>query len=191
MRGKRGARRGARRRAAGFGLVELQLSLLLGLLVCAAILRLLLLHGGNGERLAQRLRERSLARRAFELVRVDVLSAERVEIGEAAALGSARCPLAGRRPVLRLSGAAGVITWSQGAAPSAIWRGQVLMRCGPAFDLHGAPSGGEALNRVVLDALAPQGFRARSERPGWLRLELEQRLSQPQITALELAAAQP
>ncbi len=184
-----------RHRAAGFGLVELQLSLLLGLLVCAAMLRLLLLHGGNGERLALRLRERTVARRAFELVRLDVLAADRVEIGEAAALGPARCPLAGRRPVLRLSGPAGVVIWSQGAAPSAIWRGQVLMRCGPAFDLHGAPSGGDALNRVVLDALAPQGFRAHSARAGWLRLELEQQLGQatprPQITALELAAALP
>jgi hypothetical protein len=63
--------------------------------------------------------------------------------------------LAGRSPVLHVSTASGAITYSVGAAPSAIWRGQVLMRCGPAYGLDGElTTGTQALNRVVIDGLA-------------------------------------
>ena len=64
------------------------------------------------------------------------------------------CGLSGLAVLLHLEGPAGVITYTAGAAPSAIWRGQVLMRCGPAFGLHGEPSSGQAQNRVVLDGLS-------------------------------------
>ncbi len=47
------------------------------------------------------------------------------------------------------------ITYSIGTAPSAIWRGKGLMRCGPAYGLAGELSSGAAQNRVVLDGLAP------------------------------------
>jgi hypothetical protein len=67
------------------------------------------------------------------------------------------CSLAGRTPVLHLSTAAGPITYSVGAAPSAIWRGQVLMRCGPAYGLDGMSTiGSQALNRVVIDGLTAE-----------------------------------
>ena len=48
------------------------------------------------------------------------------------------------------------IVYSVGAAPSPIWRGQVLMRCGPAYGLDGRmdPTS-NAQNRVLLDALPP------------------------------------
>ena len=67
---------------------------------------------------------------------------------------------------LQLTTTAGVITYSRGASPSSIWRGEVVMRCGPAYGLDGLLSAGAAQNRVVLDQL-PQheahGFSARHE----------------------------
>ena len=66
--------------------------------------------------------------------------------------------------------------YSLGAAPSPIWRGTVLMRCGPAFDLKGQPSAtGQPQNRVVLDAV--ETFEV-TQAPGSpvLLLELEQQI---------------
>jgi len=64
--------------------------------------------------------------------------------------------MGGRLPVLHLSTEAGPITYAVGAAPSGLWRDQVLMRCGPALDLQGQPTlAGMAQNRVVIDGLAP------------------------------------
>ena len=62
---------------------------------------------------------------------------------------------------------------------SAIWRGWVLMRCGPAFGLDGEPSRGASLNRVVLDGLAAGGVRAEASARGSLRLELSQAFAVP------------
>ena len=46
------------------------------------------------------------------------------------------------------------VLYSLGTPPSGIWRGQVLMRCGPAFDLQGRSRASSAYqNRVVLDAV--------------------------------------
>jgi hypothetical protein len=88
-----------------------------------------------------------------------------------------------------------MVTYSVGAAPSPIWRGQVLMRCGPAFGLHGEVSEGASLNRVVLDGLVGDGLVARLEAPGLLRLELRQEFQasggRPQRIASALAAAVP
>ena len=65
------------------------------------------------------------------------------------------CNLAGRQQWLQILGADGSITtYSLGSPPSAIWRGQVLMRCGPAYGLDGQiKAGGIFQNRVVLDGL--------------------------------------
>ena len=53
-----------------------------------------------------------------------------------------------------------MIVYSVGQAPSAIWQGQVLMRCGPAYGLDGQVRPATAYqNRVVLDSLA-QDFGA-------------------------------
>ena len=70
------------------------------------------------------------------------------------------------------------ITYSIGTAPSAIWRGTVLMRCGPAYGLGGELSAGAAQNRVVLDGLAPapEGLQVLEGAPGLLRLRLKQQM---------------
>jgi type II secretory pathway pseudopilin PulG len=146
---------GQRSAAAAFTLVELLLAVALGGALAAAALQLLLLEGQGLQRLGRVLRERSHLRRTLELVRGDVLRAEAISAHPERE--SHACPLAGRRPVLHLRMAAGAaVTYSVGAAPSGIWRGQVLMRCGPAFGLDGVPNtAGSALNRVVVDGLAP------------------------------------
>ena len=96
-----------------------------------------------------------------ELLRAEVrcaLIAADVERGIALApeLVSA-CNLAGRQPWLQILGADGsVTTYSLGSPPSAIWQGQVLMRCGLAYGLDGQIKAiGTFQNRVVLDGLVP------------------------------------
>jgi hypothetical protein len=69
------------------------------------------------------------------------------------------CGLNGRTPVLQLRTptAAGeaTVTYSVGAAPSGIWEGRVLVRCGPAYGLDGGVNPSSAFQgRVVLDRLA-------------------------------------
>ena len=95
------------------------------------------------------------------------------------------CGMAGRQPVLAISldpsnteASSQTIVYSVGAAPSAIWRGQVLMRCGPAYGLDGAiRPGGQAQNRVLIDGLSKEGlgFQARQDpQSKVLHLALEQ-----------------
>jgi hypothetical protein len=69
------------------------------------------------------------------------------------------CGLSGRTPVLqlrtRLQAGQGVITYSVGAAPSGIWEGQVLVRCGPAYGIDGGVNPTASFqSRVVIDRLA-------------------------------------
>jgi type II secretory pathway pseudopilin PulG len=162
------------RRAAGFSLLELLLAACLGLLLWGVMLRLLMAEGDQGARLARLARERLWQRRSLDLIRADLRRAERVEVDSAG--NGAACPMAGRRPVLHLHTDTGPITYAVGPPPSPIWRGQVLLRCGPAFDLHGVPSGADPLNRVLLDGLSPQGLTVEAQEEGLLRLELEQSL---------------
>ncbi|WP_398336678.1 prepilin-type cleavage/methylation domain-containing protein [Vulcanococcus sp.] len=139
--------------AAGFSLLELLLALGLGLVLSGLMLQALIDEGQNGQRLARLLRERAVQRRALALVKAEVALA--TAVSATPQLEAHACSLAGRQPVLHLSTAAGAITYSVGAAPSAIWRGQVLMRCGPAYGLHGQLSAaGPPQNRVVIDGLA-------------------------------------
>ena len=66
------------------------------------------------------------------------------------------CALSGRQPKLAIIPTDGSdsVLYSLGPAPSAIWRGAMLMRCGPAFNLQGGiRSGSRYLNRVVLDSV--------------------------------------
>ena len=177
--GRRRGRRPCRRQAAGFSLLELLLAFGLGLSVCGLMLQSVLAEGQNGQRLARLLRERQAAARALVLLRSDLQRATEVAstagpIGQAAA-----CNLAGRAVLLHLQTAEGPITYSVGSAPEPIWRGQVLMRCGPAFALDGSPSQGQALNRVVLDGLASGGALVLQQGPGTLRVELRQQLPLP------------
>lgn len=158
-------------RAAGFALQELLLALAIALLLCAGMLQLVVQESRGSGRMARVLRERLWQRRALDLVRDDLLRADAVRLN--GGLDSV-CGLSGRRAVLQLANRQGVITYSLGAPPSPIWRGQVLMRCGPAFGLDGEPSSGDFQNRVVLDGLSSGGFSAAADATGLLRVRLRQ-----------------
>jgi type II secretory pathway pseudopilin PulG len=182
--------RGRLQRAA-FTLVELLLVLTLGVVVCTAMVQLLLSEGRSTALLAQRLRAALEQRRALELIREDVQRSSSVSL---AAVSSPACSLAGRPVVLHLQGAATPVTYSVGSAPSSIWKGQVLMRCGPAFGLDGQPSAGMALNRVVLDGLPDAGLKVLALAAGRLELELQQELPErqghkPRVTSTLVMAA--
>ena len=146
-------------RRKGFTLVELVLALGLGLLVCAWVMGALLGHANFSAKLVDRLQQREFERRARRLIEDD----RRLAILASSQLGAQApaCNLAGRQPLLHLQLPASkpAITWSLGTAPSAIWRGQVLMRCGPAYGLDGKPNlDGSWQNRVVLDRAAGFGI---------------------------------
>lgn len=140
-------------RREGYSLVELMVSLSVGLLLSASLFQSLIGELQSGQRLTRHLRERRVQQRVLALMASDVSRASR--ISTAPQTEQHACPLAGRLAVLHLSTSAGAITYSVGSAPSAIWRGQVLMRCGPAFGLDGQwSSGSTAQNRVLIDGLA-------------------------------------
>jgi hypothetical protein len=151
--------------------MELLVAASLGLLVWGVVLQTLVADGGRVERLVRLVRERGQQRRVLALLRGDLQLARRLELAQGA---GAACGLGGRTPVLQLHTSAGPITYTVGPPPSAIWRGRVLMRCGPAFALDGEPSTGAAQNRVLLDGLAIPGLEANVEPDGLLRLQLRQ-----------------
>jgi hypothetical protein len=158
-------------------LVELLLALAIGCGLTGVLLQALVGEGANSQRLGRLLRERAVAQRTLELVRGDLLQAG--GLADPAVLAPA-CNLAGRTVVLHLAPApghpdAGPITYSVGKPADPIWRGRVLMRCGPAYGLHGELGSGAAQNRVVHDALAAtEGFRVQPDGAGLVRLELQQ-----------------
>ena len=148
------------KRDAGFSLLELLLACSLGLVVFGVAATALFSEQRLGSRMGGLLRQRQLLLRANQLIAADV---ER-GIALAPELVSA-CNLAGRQPWLQILGADGSITtYSLGSPPSAIWRGQVLMRCGPAYGLDGQIKAASTFqNRVVLDGLV-HSFKGM----GWL-----------------------
>ncbi len=161
----------------GFSLLELLLALVIGCGLSGVLLETVLAEGRNSQRFGRALRERAVAQRTLELVRGDLLQTS--GLADPATLAPA-CNLAGRTVVLHLAPAAGnpaagPITYSLGKPAEPIWRGRVLMRCGPAYGLHGELGSGTAQNRVVLDGLASSGgFRVQADGARVLRLELEQ-----------------
>ena len=167
-----------RLRAGGWSLLELLLALGLGLGLCAVMLQALVQDSQLGAHLVRQVRERRQQRRSLALIPADLGRAERVWLEPAAAQLVSVCPQANRRVVLQLDTREGRITYSQGPAPSAIWRGEVLLRCGPAFDLEGAPSSGAFQNRVLLDGLDRAGLQATPPAPGLLTLVLQQRFAE-------------
>jgi len=184
-----------RQDARGFTLVELLLALSLGTMVCGVIMQALLGEMQISQRLGRQWREKASQRRTLELIRAELAQAEAVSTTTLPPAGAA-CPLGGRDVVLHLAMGPGraPVTYSVGGAPSAIWRGQVLMRCGPAFGLDGRASTGEALNRVVIDGLAEaDGLTAEAAGGGVLRLTLRQEFTPavggPQRIASEAMAA--
>ncbi|MBM5825049.1 MAG: prepilin-type N-terminal cleavage/methylation domain-containing protein [Cyanobacteria bacterium M_surface_10_m2_119] len=145
-------RRLKRRPHLGFSLPELLIALLLGGGLAAVLLQLLVVESGASQTLGRLLRERQLGQRALELVRQEL---QQAQWASTALTVPAGCSLAGRTVVLQLGTPAGGITYSVGASPSPIWRGRVLMRCGPAYGLSGELASTAPQNRVLIDALPP------------------------------------
>ena len=172
----------------GFTLLELLLALSLGTLLCALMLRLIGADLQLSRAMAVRLSETSRQRRSLELIREELGLAHGWMVNPPVS-NRWPCRMSGRRPVLAIATqlddsqarGEGAIVYSVGSAPDVIWRGQVLMRCGPAYSLDGLPNvRGAFQNRVLLDALPlsmGSGFAA-SPHPQLpvLQLEIEQQL---------------
>ena len=181
------------KREEGFTMIELMIAMALGLVVAGVAMQGLIGSGRSGERLALLLRERTVQRRTLALLRSELAAAESWAVGTAS---GAACNLSGRTPVVHLVVENQPITYSIGAAPSAIWRGQVLMRCGPAYGLAGELSPGTPQNRVVLDGVPTGGLELVEEAPGLVRMRLRQQLplrgsSTPLDIQSEMAGAAP
>lgn len=157
----------------GFSLVELLVALAVALTMAAAVIQGLAGASRGGERLMLLLRERQVARRSLALLRSEMAVAKSWQAGPAAGVG-AECALGGRSPVLSMETEGRQITYSVGTPPSQIWRGLVLMRCGPAYGLAGEISGGASQNRVVMDGLTSEGLRVETDSSGVVKLRLEQ-----------------
>jgi hypothetical protein len=137
-----------------------------------------------GNSMASRLRESAQQRHTLELIRGELAIGTDWTVHPVTS-DQWPCGMAGRQPVLAIGldsrnteVSSQTIVYSVGAAPSAIWRGQVLMRCGPAYGLDGViRSDGKAQNRVLIDGLAKEGlgFQARLDpQSKVLHLALEQ-----------------
>ncbi|MEY3735924.1 MAG: hypothetical protein RLZZ624_983 [Cyanobacteriota bacterium] len=152
--------RTAANEAAGFSLLDALLAACLGSVLAMGVLQGLLADLRISQRLSRQIHERQNQIRLFDLLRSDLSLATAVSAQPQ--LERAACSLAGRQPVLHLSTAGAPITYSVGAPPSGLWRGQVLMRCGPAYGLEGSvASEATAVSRVVLDGLrAPRASSA-------------------------------
>jgi type II secretory pathway pseudopilin PulG len=140
---------------AGFSLVELLLVAGLGVVLCAVALQLLLGEARQGGALAQRLILRRLQRRTLELIKGDLADAQSWQL-QPNPQPDWPCPMAHRDVLIAIHQADGSlpVLYSLGTPPSGIWRGQVLMRCGPAFDLQGRSRASSSYqHRVVLDAV--------------------------------------
>jgi hypothetical protein len=158
----------------GFSLVEQLMGLAVGLTLAAVMIQTLQRASEGGERWIWQLRERQSARRTLALLRGELAMAHNWDSGPGAG-NDAECSLGGRTPVLRVEAKGRWITYSIGSAPSKIWRGDVLMRCGPAYRIDGDLSDGQALNRVVIDGMEADkgGLRLDPETPGLMVLKLK------------------
>lgn len=160
----------------GFTLVELMLAFLVGCLLCGVAFQLVVAETRQGGSLAESLQRKQWQRRTLELLKSDLERASSWVIAPEPT-SSWPCALAGRQPKLAITPTDGSdpVLYSLGPAPSPIWRGAVLMRCGPAFDLQGGiRSGSRYQNRVVLDGV--DRFEL-TQPPGLpvLQMQLEQR----------------
>ena len=167
------------RSAEGFTLVELMLAALLGTFLCGVVFQLLFAETRQGGALADSLQLKQWQRRTLELVKGDL---ERASSWQIAPDPSADwpCALADRQPKLAITPRDGSdpVLYSLGPPPSSIWRGDVLMRCGPAFDLWGGIRRGSSYqNRVVLDGVERFELHQPSGLPV-LQMQLEQRTRQ-------------
>ena len=167
------------RSAQGFTLVELMLAALLGTFLCGVVSQLLFAETRQGGALAESFQLKQWQRRTLELLKGDLERASSWQIDPDASVDWP-CALADRHPRLAITPRDGSdpVVYSLGPAPSAIWRGDVLMRCGPAFDLRGGiRSGSRYQNRVVLDGVDRFQLHQPSGLPV-LQMQLEQRTRQ-------------
>jgi prepilin-type N-terminal cleavage/methylation domain-containing protein len=144
--------------ARGFTLVELLVALAIGAGVVLVAGQALVANASLTGRVGLELREQEFRRRALRLIGLDLAHARGVSAAPQAEVAS--CGGGERTAVLHLALGDGrpPITWAVGAAPSPIWRGRVLWRCGPAYGLDGAPNlAGAWQARVVLDGLPERG----------------------------------
>ena len=159
--------------ATGFTLVELLLAAGLGAVFCGVLLQLLLGDLRLTGAMAQRLQARRQQQRTLTLIRAEGELGYGV-VADPQPSAAWPCGLAGRRPVLAVAlspedpdARQHDIVYSVGSASSPIWRGQVLMRCGPAYGLDGRMNpDSSAQNRVLLDGLPSgdqQGLRATAD----------------------------
>jgi len=155
----------------GFSLVELLLALGLALILSGGIAQMQVGLQRSADLAMRVMRERRFQDRTLDLIRSDVLRSQVVSLGGGA---TGPCGLGGRQSVLELQTEAGTIVYSQGSPPSSIWRGEVLMRCGPAFSLTGDVSLGQFQNRVLIDGLQSEGFTAKNLDGTRLQLRLIQ-----------------
>ena len=110
---------------------------------------------GGSVSLAERLMVRRLQRRTLQLIKGDLADAQHWQL-QPDPQPDWPCSMAHRDVLIAIHPAHGSapVLYSLGSAPSGIWRGQVMMRCGPAFDLQGRPRASSTYqNRVVLDAI--------------------------------------
>ena len=166
------------RSAQGFTLVELMLAALLGTFLCGVVFQLLFAETRQGGALAESFQLKQWQRRTLELMKHDLDRASSWQIDPDPS-GRWPCPLADRQPKLAITPRDGSdpVVYSLGPAPTAIWRGDVLMRCGPAFDLWGGiRRGSRYQNRVVLDGVDRFQLHQPSGLPV-LQMQLEQRTS--------------
>lgn len=180
-----------RRRTGGFTLVELLVALAISGVLLAMVLQWLVGDLRQVGRVGRWLREQQTGHRTLDLIRAELQRAEQVSLSGEPPPG---CGSQNRPVVLQLSGRtasgeAAMVTYTYGAAPASIWRGSVLMRCGPAYGLHGSWSDGEAVPRVLIDALpAEEGFVAVAGDSGILRLQLRRQLADGQLLRQEQLA---
>ena len=135
----------------GFSLVEMIISLSLGGLVVLAIAHSIVGDLTNSSKVLKSFQVTSSQKLVLDLVESDLSYGALIDYSSPE-FGQSGCPLTGRKPILSIQAESGVITYTVGSAPSKIWNGDVLMRCGPAYGLDGRLShSNQFQNRVLLD----------------------------------------
>ena len=176
--------RSTNRSSAGFSLLELLLASSLGLILFGVGMTLLMGDAKRSVTMAAALQGRRWQRRTLALIQADLARAASWQIDPEPST-SWPCALAGRHPrlVIKPRDGSPPVVYATGEAPSPIWRGPVLVRCGPAYGLEGLPSEGAYQNRVVLDGVDRFGVIPHPDLPV-LQLELEQRRGDQLIRSL-------
>lgn len=137
----------------GFSLVEMIVSLSLGGLIFLLLLQAVIADSLRSSRALDLFRVKSSQKLALNLIELDLSYGGLID-DLSFKQEQSSCPLSGRTSVLTLETHVGVITYMVGPAPSKIWHGDVLMRCGPAYGLNGALQSSDYFqNRVVIDGL--------------------------------------